>query len=69
MFLKHWTVERENFYNTQKQTFANVLQFICSYNFRKIHSKTRLLDSLFNEDAGQRPVGLLKRYSSTSVFL
>ena len=36
----------------QKQSFADVLQKICSYEFYQFYRKTPVLQSLFNKDAG-----------------
>ena len=47
----------------------NHIQNRCSKNYRKIHGKIPLLESLFNKAAGLRPVILLKRHFSTGVFL
>ena len=38
-------------------------------DFTKIHRKTPLLESLFNKVAGLKTATLLKRDSSTGVFL
>ena len=40
----------------------------CSLKFCNIHSKTPVLESLFNKVAGLRPSTLLKRSSNTGVF-
>ena len=46
----------------QKQSFADVLQNRCSLQFRKFHSKTPVLESLFNKVTGLAsfPVKLTK---------
>ena len=41
----------------------------CSEKFRKFHSKTPELESLFNNVAGVQACSLLKRYPYTDVFL
>ena len=41
----------------------------CSKKSRKIHGKTSVPESLFNKGVGLRPSTLLKRHSSTAVFL
>ena len=38
-------------------------------NFRNIHMKTSVLESLFNKVAGLKPVTLLKSDSNTGVIL
>ena len=53
----------------QKQSFAGVLQNRCSEKFRKLHRKALVLESLFKELAGWSPATLLKKDSSTGVFL
>ena len=44
-------------------------QTSCFQKFRNIHSKTPVLESLFNKVATLLLVTLLKKYSSTGVFL
>ena len=41
----------------------------CSWTFCKIHRKTPVPESLFNKVPGLRPTTLLKKDSSTGVFL
>ena len=41
----------------------------CSLKFHKIHKKTPVPESLFNEVAGLKPATLLKRESGTRVSL
>ena len=41
----------------------------CSGKLRKIHRKTSVTESLFNQNVGQQPASYLKRNSGTDVFL
>ena len=54
----------------EKQPFADVFRNSCSYKFRNIHSKTPVLESLFNKIVGLN-VTILKKDSKvapTQVF-
>ena len=51
------------------QSSGGVLLKRCSKKFRKIHRKTPVPEPLFNKASGPRLVTLLKRGSSTGVFL
>ena len=45
-----------------------ILKTRCSQKFRKIHKKTPVSESLFNNVAGLWPVTLLKKGSDIGVF-
>ena len=54
---------------SEAQSLADVLQNRCAEKFRKFHSKTPVLESLFNKVQGFRSATLSKRDSNTGVFL
>ena len=51
----------------QKQFFVDAFQSKCSYEFRNIHRKTPVLESLFSKVKDWRPATLLQR-DSTQLF-
>ena len=50
-----------NYLHTQKQSPGGVLRKRCSEQFRTIHRKTTLPESLFNKVAGLRLATLMKK--------
>ena len=52
-----------------KQPFKGVMQKSCSQNFREIHMKTSVVQTLINKVAGFQAATLLKKVPTTGVFL
>ena len=60
---------RPIFTNTRSSASHMLCKIGVLKNLAKFTEKTPVLESLFNEGVGLRPLTLLKRHSSTSVFL
>ena len=52
----------------QKQPFADALQNSCSWKFRKVDSKTPVLEPLFNKFAGLKSWNIKKKLQQEYIY-